>query len=224
MRSILIDLSGTLHIEDLATTGAVQSLRLLYSQPDKFQLKFVTNTTKESSRCLHQRLVRCGFDYVKQSDIFSSLSAARRLIQQKNLRPMLFLEDEAMEDFKDIDTSNPNCVVIGLAPSKFDFQDMNTAFKLLLHNHEAELIAIHKGRYYMTGEGMSLGPGPYVECLQFATGKRATVVGKPKPEFFRQALASINSYNQDLDQAVMVGDDVRDDVLGAINFGPRLFW
>lgn len=35
---------------------------------------------------------------------------------------MLLMEDEAMEEFKGLDTDNPNAVVIGLAPSKFNYE------------------------------------------------------------------------------------------------------
>ena len=51
-------------------------------------------------------------------DVFTSLSAARSLISSKNLRPMLILENEAMQDFQGIETSDPDCVVVGLATSQ----------------------------------------------------------------------------------------------------------
>lgn len=44
--ALLIDLSGTLHIEDHAIPGAVEALKRLYSQSNRFRVKFVTNTTK----------------------------------------------------------------------------------------------------------------------------------------------------------------------------------
>lgn len=62
-------------------------------------MKFVTNTTKESRRILHERLVNIGFD-IKQDEIFSSLWAARDLVAKEKLRPMYFLDDAAIEDFK----------------------------------------------------------------------------------------------------------------------------
>lgn len=72
----------------------------------------------------------------------------------------------------DIDTDNPNCVVVGLAPAKFDHAHLNAAFRLLLEPH-TELIAIHKGRYYRAGDGgLSLGPGAFVQCLEYTAGKK----------------------------------------------------
>ncbi len=64
-------------------------------------VKFVTNTTKEPLRLLHERLVKLGFD-IQQTEIFTSLTAARNLVEAKNVRPLLLLEECAKEDFKGI--------------------------------------------------------------------------------------------------------------------------
>lgn len=93
-----------------------------------FKIKFVTNTTKESKSHLFSLLQSVGLD-IEKNEIFSSLSAARHLIDKHQLRPMLFLEEEALEDFQDVDTTNPNAVVIGLAPTKFNYEYLNEAFK-----------------------------------------------------------------------------------------------
>ena len=62
-------------------------------------LKFVTNTTKESKRCLMTRLHKIGFD-IKPSELYTSLSAARHFIDKNNLRPMLMVDQRALEDFE----------------------------------------------------------------------------------------------------------------------------
>lgn len=35
---------------------------------------------------------------------------------------MLLMEDEALEEFEGINTTKPNAVVVGLAPSKFNYE------------------------------------------------------------------------------------------------------
>jgi ribonucleotide monophosphatase NagD (HAD superfamily) len=88
----------------------------------------VTNTTKESKAHLYGLLKSIGLE-IEKNEIFSSLTAARQLIEKNSLRPMLFLEPEAYEDFDKIDTNNPNAVVVGLSPNKFDYEHLNDAFK-----------------------------------------------------------------------------------------------
>lgn len=97
-------------------------------------IKFLTNTTKESGSFLHNRLKNLGFTLEKE-EIFSSLIAARNLIKENNLKPMLFLEPEALEDFKEVELNpeeTPNAVVIGLAPTEFHYEKLNTAFRYIL--------------------------------------------------------------------------------------------
>lgn len=220
LRAVLIDLSGTLHIENSAIPGAVDALKRLRNAP--VSVRFVTNTTKESRQSLFQKLVGLGFE-IQKDEIFTSLTAAADLVRQKSLKPYLVLEDEAMSDFKDGIIScqetpqDASAVVIGLAPSKFNYDTMNICFNLILNN-KAHLIAIHKSRYFKTKSGLALGPGPFVTALEYATDATSTVVGKPSAQFFMQA---IQPFNCKADEAVMIGDDARDDVGGAQNCGMR---
>lgn len=204
--TVLIDLSGTLHIDNTVIPGAVQALNRL--RDANLSIKFVTNTTKESSNCLHERLTKLGFD-LRKEEIFSSLAAARKLIVSQHLKPLLLIDPAAMEDFQDLVTNEtPNAVVVGLAPSKFHYEELNKAFRLLLDG--AALIAIHEGRYYKRPDGLALGPGAFVKGLEYSSNVNAKVVGKPTKEFFKAALGDV-----DPAQAVMIGDDVKDDIAGA---------
>ncbi|XP_068608800.1 haloacid dehalogenase-like hydrolase domain-containing protein 2 [Brachionichthys hirsutus] len=211
LKAVLVDLSGTLHVEDTAVPGAQDALNRLRQAP--VAVKFVTNTTKESKNKLMERLQRLDFT-LQETEIFTSLSAARSLLEQRQHRPLLLVDDGALEDFTGIDTSEPNAVVVGLAPDRFNYRTLNEAFRLILDG--APLIAIHKARYYKQEDGLALGPGPFVTGLEFATGCKATIVGKPEKTFFIQALSDLGCSP---DEAVMIGDDARDDVGGAQNAG-----
>ncbi|XP_014258361.1 haloacid dehalogenase-like hydrolase domain-containing protein 2 [Cimex lectularius] len=215
VRCILVDLSGTVHVDDELTKDALPTLKAL--RESDCHIRFVTNTTKESKRQLRDRLYRLGFK-IHEYEIYSSLVAAVNLIKKENLRPLLLVDNQAMEDFKDVCDfeGHPNAVVIGLAPDKFNRHSLNVAFRLIIEG--AKLIAIHEGRFYRSRTGLSLGPGPFVKMLEYATNKPATIVGKPSTEFFKHALGDIPP-----SQAVMIGDDVRDDIKGAQDLGIRGF-
>ncbi|CAB3378538.1 Hypothetical predicted protein [Cloeon dipterum] len=214
IRAVLIDLSGTLHIDDTAIPGAVEALKRLRSSGIK--VRFVTNTTKESSRSLHARLSSLGFE-VDRKEMFSSLAAARLLAEERGLRPLLLVDQAAEEEFEGLpapEQGPPNAVLVGLAPKRFDYQSLNQAFRLVLDG--AQLIAINKSRYYQTKDGLSLGAGSFVAAIEFATGKEAEVVGKPARSFFE---ASLKGLGVAAEEAIMIGDDVKDDVIGAIDAG-----
>lgn len=63
------------------------------------KVKFVTNTTKESKRVLLDRLLKIGFS-IKEDQVFTSLTAARNLIDKRKLSPLLLIDDKALEEFK----------------------------------------------------------------------------------------------------------------------------
>ncbi|XP_071942439.1 haloacid dehalogenase-like hydrolase domain-containing protein 2 isoform X2 [Antedon mediterranea] len=213
LKAVLVDLSSTIHVEDYAIPGAIQAIQRL--KDSSLDVKFVTNTTKESKNRLHERIHRLGFN-IQKNEIFTSLTAARNLVDEQKLRPMLLLEDEALEDFEGISQENLNSVVVGLAPGCFNYEKLNVAFRLLMQGHP--LIAVHKARYYKRPDGLALGPGGFVSGLEFATGTTATVVGKPQEAFFLSALKTVNCKPC---EAVMIGDDLTDDVEGANKIGMK---
>uniref|UniRef100_A0A8C7E412 Haloacid dehalogenase-like hydrolase domain-containing protein 2 n=1 Tax=Naja naja TaxID=35670 RepID=A0A8C7E412_NAJNA len=173
IKAVLVDLSGA--------QEALKSCALLLWPSE-------TNTTKECKQDLLERLKQLDFD-IKEDEIFTSLTAARNLLEQKKFRPLLMVEKNALHDFTGLDTSDPNAVVIGLAPDQFNYPTMNKAFRLVLDG--APLIAIHKARYYKKKDGL------------YATDQKATVVGKPEQTFFLEALRGTNCGPE---EAVMIGD------------------
>ncbi len=80
------------------------------------------------------------------------------------------------------------------------FKDLE-CYRLLLDG--CPLIAIHKARYYKCQDGLALGPGPFIEGLEYAADVKATVVGKPEKTFFLEALKLMDCKPE---EAVMIGD------------------
>jgi len=215
VRAVLVDLSGTLHVGATPTPGAVQALRRLRTLG--VAVRFVTNTSKDGSQKLLQRLNDIGFD-VRREEVYSALSAGRQLVAERCLRPLCLLTPSAREDFAGVEQTEPNAVLVGLAPEEFCYSRLNEAFALLLRG--APLIALHAGRYYRGdgARGLCLGPGAFVRGLEYSAGVIAEVVGKPERAFFLGALSGLGVRPE---EAVMVGDDVRDDVYGAMACGMR---
>ena len=93
------------------------------------EVKFVTNTTKESRRILYERLKKLGFE-LNIEEIWSSLWAARSLISDQKLSPLLLVSDDTLEDFSGVCSSEKDrdSVVIGLAPEHFHYDKLNEAF------------------------------------------------------------------------------------------------
>ena len=124
---------------------------------------------------------------------------------------MLLVED-ARKEFSDlkVDSEKPDFIVVGDLGHKLSFEVMNRAFKMLFDG--AELIALQKNRYWISDQGHTLDAGAIVAMLEFASGKKGQIIGKPSPHFFALAL---NDLNLSADEVVMIGDDIESDIIGA---------
>lgn len=122
--------------------------------------------------------------------------------------------------------SEYDSVVVGLAPSMFTYEHLNTAFRILLAKPPKPLIATHRAKYIRVGSvnqdsssagnaTLSLGPGPFVAALETATGTSAEVLGKPTRAFFRTVIESFGEDVTNREGAIaIVGDDVETDLGG----------
>jgi HAD superfamily hydrolase (TIGR01458 family) len=217
IRGILLDIDGVLHVSMQPIAGAADTLRWL--DQHGYRTCFVTNTTTASRATLAQRLAAIGLPLTEQQLITAPVATANYIRQHyPGKRCWVLSKGDAEADFAGIDLveSNAEIVVIGGAEELLTYEAMNAAFRMLMDG--AVLLAMHTNLYWRTSDGLSLDSGPYVHALELATGKQATVLGKPARPFFEQALQSIGV---EAAEAIMVGDDLENDVRGAQQAGLR---
>lgn len=220
IRGVLLDLSGTVHLGDQVLPGAADAIQRLRDSGRR--VRFLTNTSTKSSAALLQQLESLGV-CILPDELVTSVLATRNYLIRHRLRPFCLLEDTSDLE-PDVPLEPPhNCVVIGLAPSKFQYQNMNQAFRILneqekstTSNNVNPLIAIHKAPYIRDADGqLSMGPGGFCMALETAANCHATVMGKPSSAFFESALWDDIS----AEETCMVGDDVLQDIGGAKSAG-----
>ncbi len=222
IRGVLLDLSGTVHLGDQVVPGAVEAIERLRDSGRR--VRFLTNTSTKSSVALLQQLKSLGIS-IQPEELVTSVLATRNYLIRHQLRPYCLLEDTS-----DLEPNVPlepphNCVVIGLAPSKFQYEQMNQAFRILQsqgksndnnNNDNNPLIAIHKAPYIRDVDGqLSMGPGGFCAALEIAANCQATIMGKPSRAFFESALWD----DIPAEETCMVGDDVVQDIRGAKSAG-----
>src|SRR4029077_12125626 len=100
-------------------------------------------------------------------------------------------------------------VLLGDLGEGMTFARLNPAFRLLLDG--AELVTLARNRYWKNSGGFMLDIGAFAAALEYASGKKATLVGKPAPAFFANALASLGIAPS---EAAVIGDDLESDVHG----------
>lgn len=211
IKAVLFDLSGVLYIGTNALPGAVETVRRLKQQG--FILRFVTNTASQPSEMILRQLIQLGFD-VEEAELYTAPKAAKQYLLHHQLRPYCLIHTLLKAEFKDIDQTNPNCVLLGDAQNDLTYQSLNKAFNLVEKGYP--LIGIGKNKYYKDAEGFKLDAGTFIHALEWASDTHAIITGKPDKTFFDQVVASTGV---PATQCLMIGDDVRGDVEGAINAG-----
>lgn len=217
LHGILLDIDGVLHVSMHPIAGATETLRWLAQHG--YRMCFVTNTTTLARATLAQRLQDIGLPIAEQQLITAPVATANYIRQHyPGKRCWVLTKGDTLADFAGIKLveSDADVVVIGGAEELLTYEAMNHAFRMLMNG--ADLLAMHTNLYWRVSDGLRLDSGPFVYALELATGKRAKVLGKPDPAFFEQALLSIGVA---ANEAVMVGDDIENDIVGAQRAGLR---
>ena len=212
----LIDLDGTVYVGDRPIPGAAETINRLRERGIPF--RFTTNTTTKSLATLHKKLGDLGLP-VERDEIFGVIKAAVAFLRGKGSpRCQLLLTDDPKQDFSAFpqDDVAPEYIVIGDIGKYWDYKLVDDLFRKIMNG--AEMVALHKGRYWQTENGLQVDIGAFVAGLEYTTGKRATVIGKPSESFFRLALDNLGL---PAEKVAMAGDDLVSDIGGAQAVGMK---
>ena len=219
MRAVLIDIDGVLTVSWKPLPGAVAALRRLRAAA--VPLALVTNTTSRTRVSIAGALAEAGFP-VTAGDILTAPAIAAAYLNDRypGARCLLLNNGDISEDLAGLalaregDHGPVDVVLVGGAGPEFSYHAHNQAFDYLQRG--ARLVAMHRGLYWRTSEGLQLDAGAFLAGLEQAAGAEAEVVGKPAAAFFSAALAHLDA---DAVGTVMVGDDIETDVLAAQHQG-----
>lgn len=210
----LIDIDGVLISGNQRIPGALECIQFLKEHEIPFLL--VTNTTRQSRITIWHQLKRTWFP-IEESDIYTAPLAAVNWLRNRKVKEIsLLLSGSAVNDFKEfkITAYNPQYVIMGDIGRDLTFDRLNSTFRMIMNG--AKILALQKNRYWQTDEGLTIDAAAAVAALEYATNKRATIIGKPAKDFFLQAAKILEVPANEL---AMIGDDIESDVLGAQRVG-----
>ena len=192
---ILFDLDGVIYQGDSLISGAKESINLL--RQNNIPCRFITNTTRMTKKNLVTKLQAMGLT-LEVKEVFAAPHAAVEYCKNMEYTTidLVVPDNEMEEDFIDFDlhAENPQAIVLGDMGNLFTFDLLNALFKKILNG--AEIVAMHKNKYWHSRSGLTLDLGAFVAALEFATEKEAVVIGKPDPPFISassEALGAILS-------------------------------
>jgi 4-nitrophenyl phosphatase len=215
----LFDLDGVLYRgkESRVKIGGTRAIKAIRGSGKK--LFVLTNNSTDSVETVHARLIE--FDVpVEREEILTSALLTAEYLSKKHGKVSYFLIGEAGLESEmrrcghsRTEGEEAQFVVVGL-DRMFTYDKLDRAARLVRNG--ASIVATHTARLYMYTNGPAIATGPIVKALEYATQKRAIVIGKPSPLMFRIALERAGCTKR---QAVMIGDQVDIDLEGASRAG-----
>ena len=211
--AFLFDLDGVVVVGDRPVTGAVETLERLRERGT--QVRFVTNNSRSTREAICDHLDSLGVEAAVEETYTAASATAAHLAEAGASSVYVlggdgFAEEMRRHGVTPTETADADAVAVGLDESA-TYDDLTAATRLLRDG--AAFVAANEDAVYPTEEGLAPGTGALVAALRTATGRDATVVGKPEPELFERALSGVEG------RVAMVGDSRGADVAGAKRAG-----
>jgi HAD superfamily hydrolase (TIGR01458 family) len=214
VKGILFDLDGVLYIGSHAVDGAVEAVKKI--QASGLQCRFVTNTSTLSLKSLQQKINALGFSIPINQIISAPQATYLYLKHQHHPVCRLLLAEDVKKDFEEFSHlgKQVSYIVIGDIGDKWSYALLNQVFNDLMQG--AKLIAIHKNRFWQTEHGLQMDIGGFIDALEYASGVKAMIIGKPSADFFQVALDDMALKPSEV---AIIGDDIDADVGGGQQVG-----
>ncbi|MGZ4997732.1 MAG: HAD-IIA family hydrolase [Methylobacter sp.] len=232
IKALIIDMDGVLWHGDQPMPGLTDFFQTLRDQQIRFIL--ATNNASLTQEQYVTKLAQMGVEVTRDEILTSSMATALYLSKHNNpaeSRVFVIGEDGAKQPLLDHgftltdlyelndDKDNPNMgahIVVCGKDSTLTWDKLATA--TLNIRAGAQFIGTNADTTLPTERGLTHGNGAILAALQAATGVTPTIIGKPEPIIYQQALALLGV---DPTQTVAIGDRLETDILGAVRTGIR---
>ncbi len=212
---LLIDFDGVLRIGDRPANYLKEFTEYLLNTG--IPACIISNSTLSHSKDI--------LDFFKDNSIICKMpvitaaDATALYVKQRYKKVAVYCADSIKGLFDDVlNYKSPKAVVIGDIGKKWNYDIMNEIFKFVYSG--ADLIAMHKNKFWKTpDEGLLIDAGAFISGIEYATGKKAILIGKPSPLYFQSGLG-ILGYNTK-QNFIMLGDDLETDIKGANDLGAK---
>ncbi len=217
IRHLIIDMDGVLYREDDPMPGLVDFFRFLRRHGIRFVL--ATNNSTRTPEQYVAKMARLGVHIAPTHLITSSLATAAFLgeIAPPGTPVYAVGQDGLTAALQEagfvLDSHRAEFVVVGL-DTHLTYEKLKTA--TLLVRRGARFIGTNPDTTLPTPEGMAPGAGAILAAIQAATGVAPTIVGKPQPTMFHQAMARLGATPAD---TAALGDRLETDILAAQRTG-----
>ncbi|MCF6204136.1 MAG: HAD-IIA family hydrolase [Methylococcaceae bacterium] len=225
IHALIIDMDGVLWEGNRALPGLIEFFQLLRKKSLPFVL--ATNNASLTQEQYISKLKTMDVTVSHKEILTSSMATAHYLsehsipnskrafvIGEEGLRQPLAEQGFTLIDSFDAETS-ADFVICGL-DRKLTWEKLANAS---LHLHAgAKFIGTNADTTLPTEKGPVVGNGAILAALQATTKVSPTIIGKPEPIMYQQAIKTLGVAPED---TIAIGDRLNTDILGAVNTGVR---
>jgi 4-nitrophenyl phosphatase len=232
IRALIIDMDGVLWHGDQPAPGLTDFFQTLRDQEIPFIL--ATNNARLTQEQYVMKLANMGVQVSRDEILTSSMATALYLSEHttpSQTRVYVIGEDGAkqpliergftltglyeLNDDKDNPNMGADVVVCGM-DRNLSWDKLATA--TLNIRQGAKFIGTNADTTLPTERGLTHGNGAILAAIEAATGITPTIIGKPEPIIYQQALSLLGI---DPAYTVAIGDRLETDILGAVRTGIR---
>jgi len=210
IKAILLDLDGTVYLEDREVPGASDFVKWLEERD--VQYLFVTNRANRTPEEVCEHLRSYGIA-CEQDHILTSGQATAEHLGEGTVFCVgeTGLEQALTEAGLSITEDNPDYVVVSYDRG-FTYDKMHRACALI--HAGAQFIATNPDKALKIEGGISPGTGAIVAAVAAGSGQEPTVIGKPGRLIFDIALRRLGLKKEEV---VAVGDNLDTDIAAGVN-------
>ncbi|MFP4343116.1 MAG: HAD-IIA family hydrolase [Anaerolineales bacterium] len=218
LRTVVCDMDGVLWRGDRALPGLHAFFDLLREHELDYML--VTNNASRTPEQYVEKLAGLDVEVTAEHILTSALAAADYVAARAEPEALVYPiggsgVEEALRSrgLRLSEGDRADYVVVGW-DRRLTWDKMATA--TLLIRGGAHFVGTNPDRTFPSEAGLVPGAGAQLALLRAATDVEPTVMGKPEPVLYRQALERLGARAE---ESLMIGDRLDTDILGGIRMG-----
>jgi NagD protein len=212
LKAVICDIDGVLLQDNHLIPGAEPFVRRL--RESGTPLLLLTNYPSQTPQDLQNRLRHAGIDLPVESFYTSAMATADFLRKQEGRKAFVIGEGALIHELYGIGFTlteiEPDFVVVGETTS-YNWEMIRKAAALILNG--ARFIATNPDE---AGPEARPACGALCAPIERITGKQPFYIGKPNPWILRAAMNHLNVHSE---ETVIVGDNMRTDILTGVSAG-----
>jgi glycerol-1-phosphatase len=215
----ILDLDGCVWVGGEPTPGVVEALDELRAAGKR--MAFATNNAFESGEDLVAQLWKIGLR-ASLGDVVTVGGAMQHLLAETRTGRTAFVigspamhrhvADAGLRVLNSTDLASRAEVVVVAGTTDLTYADLRNGIQAVVRG--ADLLATARDPTYPQPDGLWPGTGAILAAVEYATGRKAQIVGKPEPQLFLTALDRLGDGS-----TLVVGDRVGSDLAAAAAAG-----